>query len=216
GLEVRNLTNDLHRCKSPRKLLDRTVSDSEPKSTTACLSAYFNSVYKIGVQDKEKKLFSKNLHFFGLSLSGTEKKHYIKKVWPKRQFLIPGVKNEKNEPLYASEQILLPPLHIKLGLMKNFVKAMDCGGSGFQYLRLKFLKANKTMGCNMSLKIHFLHSHLEFYPENLGSVSDEHGEQFHQAIPNMGARYQGKWNPKMLADYFWTLKMDIPQAKHSR
>ncbi|GBO24794.1 hypothetical protein AVEN_270320-1, partial [Araneus ventricosus] len=148
--------------------------------------------------------------------SRDRKKHYIKKVCPKRQFLIPGVKNEKNEPLSASENILLPPLHIKLGLMKNFVKAMDCGGSGFQYLRLKFPKAYKTMGCNMSLKIHFLHSHLEFYPENLGSVSNEHGEQFHQAISNMGARYQGKWNPKMLADYFWTLKMDIPQAKHSR
>ncbi|GBN92316.1 hypothetical protein AVEN_52105-1 [Araneus ventricosus] len=147
---------------------------------------------------------------------GTEKKHYIKKVWPKRKFLIPGVKNEKNEPLSASEKILLPPLHIKLGLMKNFVKAMDCGGSGFQYLRLKFPKVYKTMGCNMSLKIYFLHSHLEFYPENLGSVSDEHGEQFHQAISNLGARYQGKWNPKMLADYFWTFKMDIPQAKHSR
>ncbi|GBM02375.1 hypothetical protein AVEN_138479-1 [Araneus ventricosus] len=72
------------------------------------------------------------------------------------------------------------------------------------------------MGCNMSLKIHFLHSHLEFYPENLGPVSDEHGERFHQDISNMGARYQGKWNPKMLADYFWTLKMDIPQAKHSQ
>ncbi|GBN53412.1 Disintegrin and metalloproteinase domain-containing protein 12 [Araneus ventricosus] len=26
------------------------------------------------------------------------------------------------------------------------------------------------MGCNMSLKIHFLHSQLEFYPENLGSL----------------------------------------------
>ncbi|GBL93511.1 hypothetical protein AVEN_15505-1, partial [Araneus ventricosus] len=146
---------------------------------------------------------------------GAEKKHYIKKVWLKRQFLISGVKNEENEPLVASKKILLPPLHIKLGLMKNFVKAMDCGGSGFQYLRLKFPKAYKTMGCNMSLKIHFLHSHLEFY-RNLGSVSDEHGERFHEDICNMGARYQGKWNLKMLADYFWTKKMDIPQAKHSR
>ncbi|GBN17472.1 hypothetical protein AVEN_150699-1 [Araneus ventricosus] len=58
---------------------------------------------------------------------GTEKKHYIKKVWSKRQFLLQGVKNEENEPLVASEKIHLPPLHIKLGLMKNFVKAMDCG-----------------------------------------------------------------------------------------
>ncbi|GBM04160.1 hypothetical protein AVEN_115532-1 [Araneus ventricosus] len=31
--------------------------------------------------------------------SRDRKKHYIKKVWPKRQFLIPGVKNEENEPL---------------------------------------------------------------------------------------------------------------------
>ncbi|GBM99817.1 hypothetical protein AVEN_268899-1, partial [Araneus ventricosus] len=76
--------------------------------------------------------------------------------------------------------------------------------------------ANKSMGCNMSLKIHFLHSHLEFYPENLGPVGDENGERFHQDISNMGSRYGGKWNPKMLADYIWTLKMDIPPAKHSR
>ncbi|GBN32640.1 hypothetical protein AVEN_149468-1 [Araneus ventricosus] len=62
----------------------------------------------------------------------------------------------------------------------------------------------------------WIKSHLEFFPENLGSVSDEHGERFHQGISNIGARYQGKWNPKMLADYCWTLKTDILQAKHSR
>ena len=28
----------------------------------------------------------------------------------------------------------------------------------------------------MSLKIHFLHSHLDFSPENCGAVSDEHGD----------------------------------------
>ncbi|MFP3032588.1 MAG: hypothetical protein ACEY3M_16215 [Wolbachia sp.] len=32
----------------------------------------------------------------------------------------------------------------------------------------------------MSLKIHFLDSHLEFFPKNVGAVSDEHGERFHQ------------------------------------
>ncbi|GBN13446.1 hypothetical protein AVEN_116186-1 [Araneus ventricosus] len=76
--------------------------------------------------------------------SRDSKKHYIKKVWPKRQLFIPGVKNEENEPLVASEKILLHPLHIKLGLMKNFVKAMDCGGSGFQYLCLKFPKVSEA------------------------------------------------------------------------
>jgi len=31
----------------------------------------------------------------------------------------------------------LPPLHIKLGLMKNFVKALDRNGAAFLYLRQK-------------------------------------------------------------------------------
>ncbi|GBM20775.1 hypothetical protein AVEN_30025-1 [Araneus ventricosus] len=76
--------------------------------------------------------------------SRDRKNHYIKKVWPKRQFLITCVKNVENEPLVASEKIILPPLHIKLGLMKNFVKAMDCGRRGFQYLCLNFLKVSEA------------------------------------------------------------------------
>ncbi|UYV65367.1 hypothetical protein LAZ67_3004081 [Cordylochernes scorpioides] len=53
-----------------------------------------------------------------------------------------------------------------------------------------------ALGCNMSLKIHFLHSHLDFFPDNLGAVSDEHGERFHQAISSMEKRYQEEENAK--------------------
>ena len=137
-------------------------------------------------------------------------------------------------------------MHLKPGLMKNFVKAMNQGEAAFTYLwemfprqseaklkegifigtqirdvikdeyfdkllqgdeksawdSFKFL-AKAVLGnrrvqnykyeelvnnrfescqklcCNMSLKIHFLHSHLDFSPENCGSVGDEHGERFH-------------------------------------
>ena len=31
---------------------------------------------------------------------------------------------------------------------------------------------------NMSLKIHMMHSHLDFFPENMEAVSDEHGKRF--------------------------------------
>jgi len=41
------------------------------------------------------------------------------------------------------------------------------------------------LGCNMSLKIHMLHYHLDFFPNNCGMVSDEHGERFHQEIATM-------------------------------
>jgi hypothetical protein len=34
------------------------------------------------------------------------------------------------------------------------------------------LTSYKGMGCNMILKIHFLESHLDVFPENLGEVSD--------------------------------------------
>jgi hypothetical protein len=68
----------------------------------------------------------------------------------------------------------------------------------------------------MSLKVHFLDSHLDFFPENLGAVSDEHGERFHQDISIMEDWYQGKWSLSMLADYCWTLKRDVPQVTYSR
>jgi hypothetical protein len=72
------------------------------------------------------------------------------------------------------------------------------------------------MGCNMILKIHFLESHLDFFPENLAEVSDKHGERFHQDIMTMEKRYQGKWTSSMMADYCWTLKRDVPDAKYWR
>jgi len=62
------------------------------------------------------------------------------------------------------------------------------------------LQSYQELGCNMSLKIHFLRSHLDFFPENCGAVSDEHKELFHQDISSVEERYQGKWNCAMLSD----------------
>jgi hypothetical protein len=68
----------------------------------------------------------------------------------------------------------------------------------------------------MSLKIHFLHSHLDFFSDNLGAVSDEHGERFHQDISALEKRYQGQRSVRMLSDCCWTMKKDVPDAKHRR
>jgi hypothetical protein len=52
--------------------------------------------------------------------------HYLKRDWLQRKSLKVGDKNVQQPPALAEwHKILLPPLHIKLGLMKNFVKAMD-------------------------------------------------------------------------------------------
>ena len=49
----------------------------------------------------------------------------MKKDWPARKDLAVGYKNIINEPLVYRDHITLPPLYIKLGLMKQFVKALD-------------------------------------------------------------------------------------------
>jgi hypothetical protein len=53
------------------------------------------------------------------------------------------------------------------------------------------LEKYKVLGCKMSLKLHFLFSYLIQFPENVGTVSEEQGEQFHQDIKEMERRYQG-------------------------
>jgi hypothetical protein len=50
-----------------------------------------------------------------------------------------------------------------------------------------------------------LNPHLDFFPDNCGMVSDEHGERFHQETATIEKRYQGKWSTSMLADYCWML-----------
>ena len=71
------------------------------------------------------------------------------------------------------------------------------------------LDAFKNMGVNMSLKIHLLDSHLDFFPPNLGAFSDKHGELFHQVMKNVEKRYAGSvTRERMLADYCWRIKRE--------
>ena len=213
--------------------------------------------------------------------SRAKQDHWIKREWPSREVFILGEKNIKNIPLVKREKILLPPLHIKLGLMKQFVKALEKEVECFKYLCTKFprltyekikagifdgpqirllvkdqtfistmkkeelnawkafcdvvknflgnikspnfnelveslLQAFYNLRCNMSVKVHFLHSHLSYFPENLGAFSEEQGERFHQDIKVMEKRYQGKWNVSMIADYCWNLIRETSDFQHSR
>jgi len=60
----------------------------------------------------------------------------------------------------------------------------------------------------MNMKIHFLDSHLDKFPENLGDFSEEQGERFHQDLKVMETRYQGRWDINMMADFCWTLQRE--------
>lgn len=216
--------------------------------------------------------------------SRADDRHYFQKKWPARDKLTPGECNVKSSPLVDPKNVLLPPLHIKLGLMKNFVKALNKDDQSFRFLQTKFpaisdaklragvfngpqirelmkdstfdktlneleklawesLKSVSTeflgnkrsqnyeelvsmlmqnfqaLGARMSTKMHFLNSHLDYFPKNCGDYSEEQGERFHRDIRMMEERYQGRWDINMLADYCWCLKRDIPilqKQQHKR
>ena len=80
----------------------------------------------------------------------------------------------------------------------------------------KVLKSYEDMGCRMSLKIHFLHSHLNVFPPNLVAVSDEHGERFQQDITEDGEQLSRQMEASMMGDFCWMLLRDIPEAKYTR
>ena len=51
--------------------------------------------------------------------------HWMRKQWPVREQLIQGDRNIINQPLVSRDRVILPPLHIRLELMKQFMQALD-------------------------------------------------------------------------------------------
>lgn len=108
-----------------------SVAMKESYCTMKCLLALLN-------YDEHKWLICGDLKVVGLILglqsgytkfpcfmclwdSRADNLHYVRSKWPTRKGLKPGSHNVLSPPLVDSSKILLPPLHIKLGLMKNFV-----------------------------------------------------------------------------------------------
>ena len=65
--------------------------------------------------------------------------HWIKRDWALRESLTPGYRNILHPALVDRSNVILPPLHIKLGLMKQFVKAFNKESGSFKYIKEKFL-----------------------------------------------------------------------------
>ncbi|XP_044586080.1 uncharacterized protein LOC123266115 [Cotesia glomerata] len=70
--------------------------------------------------------------------------HYQQRKWPDRVEFQIGKHNVKSEPIVKPQSILMPPLHIKLGIMKQFVKALDPSSKAFEYLRGFFPKLSEA------------------------------------------------------------------------
>ena len=84
--------------------------------------------------------FTKYMCFLCKWDSRMKSEHYMRKCWPQRETFEVGSHNVIHEPLVDKEKIILPNLHIKLGIIKQFVKALDHDKPAFQYLQTKFPK----------------------------------------------------------------------------
>ena len=73
----------------------------------------------------------------------------------------------------------------------------------YKYLVEELLTSYQILGCNMSVKIHFLNSHVDFFLENVDTAA-------------MEGRSKGKWSPLMLVVYCFTLMRDTPNSTSSR
>ncbi|GBP95513.1 hypothetical protein EVAR_70624_1 [Eumeta japonica] len=62
------------------------------------------------------------------------------KVWQSRTHYEPGQQNVSSVPLVNPQVVLLPPVHIKLGLIWNFVKTLNGEGPAFQHINKSFPK----------------------------------------------------------------------------
>ena len=69
--------------------------------------------------------FTKYSCFFCEWDSRARSLHYSRKDWPARKSLEQVIMNVENQPLVERSKILLPSMHLKLGLIKYFVKAMN-------------------------------------------------------------------------------------------
>lgn len=71
------------------------------------------------------------------------------------------------------------------------------------------VNAFELIGVHMSLKIHLLYAHHDVFEKQLPTESDEQGERFHQTIMEMESRYKGKRVDSMLADFCWSIAMEL-------
>ena len=62
-----------------------------------------------------------------------------------------GKSNVKWKPLIEPQKVLMPPLHIKISLIKQFVTALHKESAAFKYLQVLFPKLSEVKSKLVSL-----------------------------------------------------------------
>lgn len=87
-----------------------------------------------------KQGFTKHQCFLCVWEGRKKEHHYNNYKWDARTNFKLGEFSIDHNPLVDGCDIILPPLHIKLGLFRNFVRALDSNGDAFKFLKKLFPK----------------------------------------------------------------------------
>jgi hypothetical protein len=101
----------------------------------------------------------------------------LKKVF----FLGPGIRKLPSDDFFETTMIT-----VERGAWNAFKEVIakllgNYKDPNYKQILEKVLEKFIALGCAMSLKVHFL----DYFPENIGAVSKEQGERFHQDIKEM-------------------------------
>lgn len=90
----------------------------------------------VGILFGMKKGFPTYQCFLCLWEGRKTEKHYTDHAWPPRLLYDPAAKQSIDfMPLVPASKIILPPLHIKLGLIRSFIIALNRDGGAFDVLK---------------------------------------------------------------------------------
>lgn len=91
-----------------------------------------------------KQGFSKHQCFLCNWEGRKRENHYTNQHWQPRVTFRVGVDSIDHMPLVPASKVILPPLHIKLGLVRNFTRALNHSGQAFAYLKTVFPKLSEA------------------------------------------------------------------------
>lgn len=132
---------------APIPVAHSTTMKEAYKSLKICLKAIKYSNHKwlicgdlkvLGMLLGQQSGFTKTPCYLCLWDSRDREKHYTNHKWPERKSLKAGTHNIIEKPLVDPKKVLIPPLHVKLGIMKQFVKALNKDGRCFKYIEKTF------------------------------------------------------------------------------
>lgn len=94
----------------------------------------------VGLLKGLKRGFSKHQCFLCTWEGRKRELHYTNYQWNSRTTFQIGIDSIDHIPLIPSSKIILPPLHIKLGMIRNFLVKLDKNGAAFKELAKIFPK----------------------------------------------------------------------------